>query len=94
MPNQPEDWWKEAADEIYSLEDYEPMEDHHAKVAKLVAKADRRATLRTWEEAKEIMKQLKTEPNSGAANGNNIACEYAIRLINSRIQQYDQTTND
>lgn len=52
-------------------------------------KETRRLTaFETWMEAKEIINALITEPENGVRKGNNIACEYAIKLINSRIQQY------
>lgn len=87
MPNQPEEWY---FDDKYWLPsvgtDHEDLTEPNLPA--IIAEADRRATLRTWEEAKQIASE-----ESGKCCG----CERDfLRIeyrINSRIQQYGKENN-
>ena len=89
MPNQPEEWWNDAWIKVASKH-----KTHSEIVGEIVAEADRRATLRTWEEAKELVEGHADAHSVVAPEANPTAvCDGLLYKINSRIQQYGNNQN-
>lgn len=116
MPNQPKEWWQEMVEEAHLLqlqktsfpsgdmENWVSQKELIEFFPKLIAEADRRATVRTLGEVKKIVDEdvvvaLEDEKSrfdtweSGYWAGFKNGLKLVLSELNSRIQQYGKENN-